>query len=234
MSTPKNRYRELLDLFTSDNERLPKLCKPFIQEGYAIASDAVSLICFDKKLLGEIDFTSHPDAPDALKVIPDGCDEEVLIPTELLHQAIQASRALYKQSFDKVVKPCPDCDGSGMVDYHFTTHKGKRHELESECPTCDSEGQIETYFDILNAEPLDREPVELMRFRSDIYHAWQLERLWLVAAPLGVDTIRLQLVRSSTAKKFLIGDVTVLVMPCSAGDVPCTSYNFHLPEKAAV
>lgn len=228
-------YRELLQLFVSKDHLRIAMCTPFIQGNFAIGTDAHSLICFESKLLPEIDFESHEKAPNALAVIPAGWDGKTAIASKDLAAAIAASDKLHKILFTIKTVQCPDCDGSGYVDFTFYDHQAKRHELEGDCPTCDTAGQIRGIVNNKTNEAIYDECDQYISFGGETRISTDLvRRLVTVAEKLGEEVIYLYSNSKKLPKKFSVGAATVVLMAAMDNDDPCSEYFLELTKQTQV
>lgn len=211
----KNPYRLCLDLFLGDDENSPALSSPFIQQDFAIATDAYTIILFEKSKLDEIDFVSHEKAPNALAVIP-GENMKAVFETSYLIDAIKKSRENVKEQYKAEKDTCRDCFGCGVVDFHFDDKNDERHEIEHTCPVCDGTGTIEFFKNIKTGDFLHNDFKEIIGYKNSFIQTDFIERLVKVAQLLNEPQIYLVFrTGAQPIHKFIIGDVTVCLMPVS-------------------
>jgi hypothetical protein len=61
----QKKYYSALKKFVGDDELRPALQKPFIQEDYVIATDAYTIICFNKSKVSSIEIINEHRVPNA-------------------------------------------------------------------------------------------------------------------------------------------------------------------------
>ncbi len=209
-------YRGVLNLFVGTDTHRPALMQPFFNEDYVIATDAMTLVCFDKSLLKTIDFTPHDKAPNALSIIPEDTIEPIAFDTLALKEAVSRCKEKTAKTYSIEEIECPDCKGSLFVQYKFTDHRKRKHYCESECPTCFDE---ETNFmKIKSIETGDTIEFfrELIQLGDAFFLVSHFEKILKAAELLSVETIFLT---SKTDKyhthKFILGECTVCITTVS-------------------
>lgn len=131
--------KELLDLFIdADNDLRPMYAKPYLKDGYVHAVNGYRLIRIKAETLnGEYE----PTDKMMLAIPNDNCD--YLITDKDIEKAL----ASVPQE-EEVIKigediECPECAGSGKVDWEYTDNNGKMYEYKYDCPVCDGTGYAE-------------------------------------------------------------------------------------------
>lgn len=206
-------YHQILRFFVGNDEMRPAMMSPFIQEDFAIATDAHALICFKKELLGESKVKPNEKAPNALAVIPAEENMSMEFDTIEMRKQISKSRKIAKETYEVKKSKCPDCDGCGFVDYEFSDYKGKRHEIEETCPTCKSEDE---WIAIKNRKTGDEIEnfKELFKIKNSFIDVNLFEKLVKTAELLSVEKIKLVYRKSELGiHKFNIGKCTICIMP---------------------
>lgn len=133
------QWRSILYKFTADEDFRPAIQKPFRQGGYICATDAHIVLRVNRKLIppSDDDYTPKGRVPDVSKVMPE------LNPTfTITIKAIRESLVALGLNYDILSKNCPECDGSGDVDWYYTDRKGDTHTLTEACPCCNGFGEV--------------------------------------------------------------------------------------------
>lgn len=123
----------LLDLFVyTEDDMRPSLEKPMEQDGYICATDTHIAIRIKKEMLtGEYDCR---ESPNFARVFPTP-KREYFITQRAITEAIAKcglDEALYVD--------CPECKGSGEVEWHYHDKDGDTHTQEDYCPVCGGDG----------------------------------------------------------------------------------------------
>ena len=131
--------RKLLDMYVYAGEYRQNISSPFRQAGRICATDGHILIRIAEGLCkGE--YTDTPNglkAPNTASVMPQPNMCETV--TEKMIE-----RALEKAPEEKD-RRCPECDGSGRVDYRYMDRHYDYHSMEGDCPECDGTGEASDY-----------------------------------------------------------------------------------------
>ena len=119
----------------------------------------------------------------------------------------------------KVVEcECPDCDGSGFVDYVFEDHKRKKHEIEETCPTCENETDFTMITEIETGNDIEGFQ-ELIKIHNSLFDVNHFEKMIETAEMLNVKTIKITNKRSDTSiHKFVVGECTICLVPVTNFD----------------
>lgn len=201
-------YDDILKMFVSEDTLRPQFLKPFFIDNLAIATDAHSLVFFDKNLCDEnlLPFDRKPES--VLSVIPKERNENFLISIESLKSAISKCPLIDEMKDNK--KTCNACYGEGDVEYVFE-YGGMDYELEHECPVCDGEGTIGKDIPTGNKITDKDAPIKI---KHSCFSVNYISKLIRIAETLGEDKIFLTL---STGKHnitvFKIKNVELLLMP---------------------
>lgn len=156
-----NNEKELLNLYTAKDDYRPVLQHPFLQDGKVCATDGYMLIRIDAaKCDGE--YSDKPEGltpPITAPVIPTPNTSEPLT-RQQLEEAL-------RQAPEEESRKCPDCGGSGLVQWEYTSKIGERHTRYEECPVCDGSGEVATYTAItcqftLHGSPFCRHILEVL------------------------------------------------------------------------
>lgn len=114
--------------------------RPYFNEadgGRLIATDGIVMLIADQKLLRGKYESIFQKMPFSL----DNFDKEV----EVTFDAIEGAMRKFKLIPEKVSKDggspdCPECCGSGTVEYEYIDSEGLTHYHDEDCPICDGTG----------------------------------------------------------------------------------------------
>lgn len=207
-------FRSCLTLFLGgDEDYKPEFKTPFINEQYVLATDGSIIISFDKSLLSEIYFESHPKAPNALKIIPEN-NTDIVFSVELLSDAVKQIKQAVSKKYLKKLCECPDCFGSGFVNYEFRDFERNTHELEGDCPTCEQTGQFERITNIETGEKDIEGFEELLKWNDTLFRSDYIQKIVKVAEMFDLSEVRLVSRKSEhSLHKFIVGECTICLMP---------------------
>lgn len=130
----------LFDLFVGNNKYRPQFHKPFLQDGYVVATNANILIRVRQELLkGE--YSENSQVPTVSKVLTDyNFDKAVTL--EKLEAAIAQCPLEDEKVMVRMAVDCPECDGDGEVEWTYVDSDGDTHHKYLDCPICDGTGEI--------------------------------------------------------------------------------------------
>lgn len=205
-------YASLLKLFLKPDEFSESIKTPFVQGEYVFATDAYSIIMFNKKLTDVTNFEKKTKHPNALAIIPEGENINQSIKLSDMQLMLSKSKDAVNKKYKIKEKTCPDCFGRGEVDFEFTDYRGNTHEYEHECPTCEGVGRIDRIAN-LQTGGFVNDFKEVIEWNSP-FQAYLIERLAKVAEALNVETIRM-VYRTTplSIHKFVVGDCVICLMP---------------------
>lgn len=128
----------LFDLFIGDDKFLPQFHKPFLQDGYVVATDTTILIRVRKELL-KGGYAENSHVPTVSKVLTDyNFDKAVTL--EKLAAAIAQCPLVDEEILISEAVDCRDCDGDGEVEWEYTDKDFITHREYHECPVCYGSG----------------------------------------------------------------------------------------------
>lgn len=212
-------FRSSLNMFLSNDDLRPALKSPFLQGDLVFATDGSIILSFNKSNLNEIDFESHEKAPNALAVIPDGENLNVVFETQHLRSVVTKSKNEVSKRYKVKVAKCPDCDGKCVVDFEYTDYKRKHHQIEHDCPTCDGEGMLEMVTNLETGEADVDGFGEYLFWSDTLFMTDYFDKIVKVAEMFEQKTIRLVHRNSDTSlHKFIVGDCTICLMPVYRSD----------------
>lgn len=141
--------KEALQMFCDDDHCRPHLRRPFINDkdnGRIMATNGRIAIHVDPSLVEckyEHDEQRLPgfdyEANDINKVIDFADIEKAYNSFELVPEVV---------SKDGEPIECPECEGSGHVDYEYEDQKGNMHYCEEYCPVCNGTGKRDDYEEV--------------------------------------------------------------------------------------
>ena len=138
--------KKALQMFCETNALRETYNSPFFNEadgGRLMATEGHLLILVDRKLLrGKYkQFSQRLPAFDFNR-----CDTNITVP----FSAIEAAYNKFDLEPEKVTTDgqsieCPECDGSGEVEYEYTDNDGHTYYKDCDCPICMGTGQRNDY-----------------------------------------------------------------------------------------
>ena len=132
--------RYLLGLYVHpESEYRQNIQEPFRQDGRICATDGRVLIRIAEGLCEE----KYTDMPNGLKPV----NTSKVIPQKNTCETVTAlmlNKALEKAPEEKERK-CPECGGSGQVEYEYRDRLYDRHTIEGDCPECEGTGEVGDY-----------------------------------------------------------------------------------------
>jgi predicted Zn-ribbon and HTH transcriptional regulator len=195
----KEDYVNVLRLYTSFVDDLPQynnwMKKPFCIDKYAIATDTVVIVWFDKSLTFPLDCIDDNASKNVLNVIQKETNQDLIIKISDIKEAFD------KHGVSGYAK-CKSCNGSGIVNFEYN-YNNEEFIKKSDCPVCDGDGKNSNlddfHMDILDCR-LSTNAINTLLYTANI---------------LSEPTITLNhQTTASRASLFKIGNVNTLVMPC--------------------
>ena len=131
------KEKQALQMFCDNNALRETYNSPFFNEadnGRLMATEGHMLIIVDPKLLrGKYKKFSQR--------LPDfdfnRCDTNITVPFAAIEDAYNKFELIpEKVTRDGQSSECPECDGSGQVEYEYTDSNGDTHYKECDCPIC--------------------------------------------------------------------------------------------------
>lgn len=137
---------------------------------------------------------------------------------DALRQTIDRCPKQEIMEVDEEEKECPECGGSGKVEWEYTASHGDQHwyEAEFDCPVCNGEGILEEEHSHGTGqyEPTDTAAIFII---DHYYRAYEFDRIILAAETLGIDTITITHTPEPNATEGIIFQlcegVAILLMP---------------------
>lgn len=136
--------RQLLGMYVNVGEYRRNISMPFRQDGRICATDGHMMIRIAEGLC-EGEYTDMPfglKTPDTNSVMPEPnmCED---VTAEMLEHALENAPK-------EKERKCPECGGSGTVDYTYCDRFCNYHTVEDDCPECDGTGEVSDYTVIRN------------------------------------------------------------------------------------
>jgi hypothetical protein len=132
--------RYLLNLYVHpESEYRRNIQDPFRQDGRICATDGRMMIRIAEGLCEE----EYTDTPNGLKPV----NTNAVMPEPNMCETVTAlmlNHALEKAP-DEKDRRCPECNGSGEVEYEYHDRHGERHTTWDDCPECDGTGEVGEY-----------------------------------------------------------------------------------------
>lgn len=135
------QWQSLLYKFTADEDFRPGIQKPFMQGGYICATNAYIVLRVNRKLIppSNDDYVPKGYVPNVTAVMPNPNPTPTFTITI---KAIRECLVALGLNYDILTKNCPECDGSGDVDWYYTDRDGDTHTMVDKCPCCDGMGEV--------------------------------------------------------------------------------------------
>lgn len=130
----------LFGLFVGNDIYRPQLHKPFLQDGYVLATNANIMIRVRQELLKE-EYAENSHAPIVSKVLT-SCNFDKAVTLEKLEAAIAQCPLEDEKVMVRAAVDCPECDGDGEVEWEYVDSDGDTHHKYLDCPICDGTGEI--------------------------------------------------------------------------------------------
>jgi len=207
----KENLIKSLNMFTSDEIIKEKLQNPFVQDNFLFASDGYTIIWFKSSMLDDLTPYTGFKTVNAMAVIPTIENVNIEIKTAVLKTVIEQSNKIAKEKYIKRIVICPDCNGSGEVEYEFRDYKYNTHRINYYCQTCDCAGKIEEIVDASTGDIIDGYN-EYIQINGNRLLAKFVKRLWQVAVIHGFETISLVFQVDGYKQHFKIGEINVLLL----------------------
>ena len=206
----KSGLMELLNMFVSkDDELHPELAKPFRIYEYAAASDGHAMIWFSATANPKLRLRKADDEAEYLGYVHPKANFTESFSVESLRLAID--KAEYEEELiETEAILCKECNGAGEVEWTYGDFEKMRN-----CPICDGSGDTMKVEKTGKMIPCDGQYIQL---GISAFEAKQLIRLQELATRLHVYTIlHTPQTNPLAGIKFLVGFVSVLIMPCLVG-----------------
>lgn len=128
----------LFDLFVGNDIYRPQLHKPFLQDGYVVATNANIMIRVRQELLKE-EYAENSHAPIVSKVLT-SCNFDKTVTLEKLEAAIAQCPLGDEEILISEAIDCSDCDGDGEVEWEYTDKNLNTYREYHKCPVCHGSG----------------------------------------------------------------------------------------------
>mgnify|MGYP001563553318 CR=1 FL=1 len=203
MVTTEINYEKAFELFIGKDELRPMMHKPFKQQGFYFATDAMGLIYMPTNE-AELNYEEQ-DKPSCFLIVPKKEDIKI----EININEIEAK--LIPELIDEMIIKqkeieCKECDGEGSLECDL----GHDHE----CSECYGTGEVESEIKEPTGNKIPNPDKQFIMF--DVYFAyWQLKRLIDTCKVLGVEQIIKTNGNERQGNVFNLGKVNVMIMPLS-------------------
>ena len=131
--------KKLLDMYVYRGEYRENIQVPFRQDGRICATDGRMMIRIAEGLC-EREYTDRPNglkAPNTASVMPE--------PNMCQTVTAKALERALKEAPEEADSRCPECGGSGKVDYTYCDRHYDYHTMEGDCPACGGTGEKDDY-----------------------------------------------------------------------------------------
>lgn len=132
------QWQDIFHTFTSNEDFRPQYTKPFKQGDYICATNGYIALRVDRRLIpqGSDDYTPKGKVPDVSKIMPKASPTFAITLKDL--RSCLVSLGL---NYEHIMIACPECGGSGEVDWYFHGRGGNIHEKTDKCPICGGSGE---------------------------------------------------------------------------------------------
>lgn len=201
-----NKYIEILNNFVSEDGLRPSINTPAILEKYAAATDAYSLVFFPKTLLPENTVFDRKESFVDIKRfinLDENCN--IILNLNKIEEVVSKCPLIEKKVEE--CKDCKECDGTGEVEYEYTTSDWNTNYITGECPACEGMGKI-----CIEVKGADKELIKDGTYNVQIGNikilVKHLERILQVQKLLNEDITVIN--TSNNTVLFKIGEVKIL------------------------
>jgi hypothetical protein len=204
----KTKYDEVLNMFIGDDELRPWMQKSFEYNGFAMATDAHSMIVIDRKLAGEVPASDYKQLDKVFSIIPTDININRVFALSELYLAIE--KAPLKDEYETTGKyvECSECDGEGYVEWEY-----KHYTDEKECPVCNGDGAESRPKSKKTGKQIPDE-LATIKINNSGFSIRYIKKLVATCEALGEMQINLlHMAAPNKASLFQIGEVRVLLMP---------------------
>lgn len=141
MEKEKNKYDKVLDSFCDDTRIWSDRPRP--QDGFIYATDTYKIIRIEKSKCN-LEYETHERQPkDYSQLFPTPKCSLTLDVAKTLQEIANLPYAETIRFKDKECK-CKECNGSGEVEWNYTSDDGDEYFNDFDCPVCDGSGYIKT------------------------------------------------------------------------------------------
>lgn len=200
--------KKLFGLFVAEDSYNPMLNYPYRRDGYVYATDRHKLIRIKEDIV-----SGDYEKTDKMRlVIPiDNCD--YIISDKDIEKLLSEIPQIEEKE-EKEVK-CPECDGTGEVDWEYRDKNGKDYESCFECPVCDGTGYV--YSEVATGKMIPNPTITVKVCKNGIYYI-HLKALLDAMRIIGVTEVRL-VCQEGIINHFRI-DENISVILASNIDIP--------------
>lgn len=124
--------KEILRMYVGSDKLQPYCLNPFIQKGYAVATNFHILIRVKEDVIDHQ--YDYYEKPNIQSVFPETREEKVLNLKDINNLLSEVENIPEEIKVGEDVE-CPECEGSGTVTWDY-----KRYSEEFDCPVCNGTG----------------------------------------------------------------------------------------------
>jgi hypothetical protein len=208
-----NKYLEILNLFITDDELRLSMTTPNIGEKYASATDAHSLVFFNKDLLPENtkfqELGKYPDISIFIDV-EENHNQELVI--EKINSILDTCPLIEDYDEEEKEDTCNECNGSGEVEVTYEDKNMKDHDIYVECPICDGYGECTVTIEKPNGKMV-RNYEYYVECVNSFLSIHLIERLLKISDLVNSPIVLVNQTTESNYSIFKIDNIKVLIMP---------------------
>lgn len=133
--------RKLLDLFVyRENDGIRnEIRQPYLKNNRVCATDSYAMIRITKNYFSDETFAKI----DGYDIKWPELTKPVNLSISMIDMAIENLPMVDVCTEEDVTEDCPDCDGTGNVEWEYEDFSGEYHHRDFECPVCDGFGKVE-------------------------------------------------------------------------------------------
>lgn len=129
--------KELLQSFCETNELRKTMLRPFVVGDKVCATDAHSILLLPATEEDKADYQPQGKVPDVTIYLKQETEFFMYLDLECL----KCEREKIQKKVDEIDDKCPDCRGTGRVEYEYYSVHSDRYKLEHTCPVCEGTGE---------------------------------------------------------------------------------------------
>lgn len=220
----KGKYLEIIQLFcekeSCEREFVGKICH---QGKYIFSGSTFSLAIIDEKLIGEIDFPVAKNPPNIERLLLDLSrgyhDTPKKICISNLKKIVAEAKKIKEETWREVKNnPCPECDGSGEVEFEYTDSQSITHTIDHECPVCNGIGGEDVFIENSTNKVINN-PMVILKIGDTNFKYNYVEKIVQTCEALGLSHIlELRNGKIIGAYVYDLGHITVVMMPYLIND----------------
>lgn len=116
---------------------------------------------------------------------------------------------------DGDIEKCPECDGTGLVDYTYFADNGRTYDKECDCPICDGTGTCRAQ-KIVETGRMVPSNFSYYQLNGVYFSAKLFNRVVEALRLMGFESMRFKSSKPAAPNKFIVCDgIELWIMPCA-------------------